>query len=263
MGLFDIFSGISKQVNTVDIQRKKDEIDSLYNKMLTITDQLTETAKKIKDLKDQIKNSPSSDTKPEEVKKEEQSTETDTGKSEPINNNLEESEGREEEVTDEQPVAESPTTQPLIESPITQPAIKPAEMPAFGSTPSTDSLFGNRAPLSALPGTTPAAAMPPAMPGAMPPAMPGAMPPAMPGATPVTGATQQTSFGQPQNQDLGSIPIFDSSELGGGKKNRKNKTANTAPKRKRRTRRNKKVMAQAQAQTQGQAEGQAQGEASV
>ena len=258
MGIFDIFTGITKQVNSVDIQRKKDEIDSLYNEMLTITDKLTETAKKIKDLKDQIKNNSSSDTKSEEAKKEESSTETVTGKTEPVNNKIEEGEG-ESEGEEEQPVAESPTTQPLTESPATQPAIKPTEMPAFGSTPSNDSLFGNSVPLSALPGTTPAAAMPPAMPAAMP----GAMPAAMPGAMP--GATQQNPFAQiqPQNQGLGSSEPNFSSELGGGKKNRKNKTATTAPKRKRRTRRNKKVMAQTQGQSQGETQGESQGEASV
>ncbi len=226
--------------------------------MLTVTDQLTEIAKKINDLKDQIKNSPSSNTKSEEKNKETSSTET-----EPVNNNAEESdvegegesegEGNDEESTyEQQPIAETPVTQSPNAAPLTPQTEKPVEMPSYGSTPSTDSLIGNNLSLSSLPGTTPNAMQP-----GMQPGMQSAMQPTMPN----TGVTQPNYFDKiPVNNNLKSdkdnniIPIIDSKNLGGGKKHRKTKSANTVPKRKRRTRRNKKVMAE----TEGQADTQEQ-----
>jgi len=293
MGLLDIFSGITKKVNETDLSRKKEEIDSLYNEMLNITDKLTEAAKKIRDLKTKIDEMPSSS----------ESTEKN------VDNNTIAPESPSDETTDEQPKdnketeeaeeGEGEEKEPEVESGATEPIVQAGETPEVKSDNTAsinDSIFGSMS--SELPGATqtqavaPAVAPPAAPPLNMAPAQPGAMPtfsnftpatnvtPAF-GVTPALGATQPNPFGNSpvnnnnnnninnnniDNKDLQSdigVPIISSNELGGGKKNRKTRSTNKAPRRKRRTRRNNKSMAQGQAQgqTQAQTQGQAQGQA--
>ena len=95
-------------------------------------------------------------------------------------------------------------------------------------------------------------------PGMQPVMQPGMQPGVQPGM-PNTGVTQPNYFDKiPVNNNLKSdkdnsiTPIIDSKSLGGGKKHRKTKSSNTIPKRKRRTRRNKKVMAETEGQAQEQ-----------
>ena len=285
MGLLDIFSGITKKVNETDLSRKKEEIDSLYNEMLNITDKLTEAAKKIRDLKTKIEEMPSSS----------ESTEKN------VDNNIIAPESPSDETTDEQPKdnketeeaeeGEGEEKEPDVESGATEPIVQAGETPEVKSDNTAsinDSIFGSMS--SELPGATQTPAVAPAAPPLnMAPAQPGAMPtfsnftPAATNATPAFGATQSNPFANSpvnnnnnnnnninnnniNNKDLQSdigVPIISSNELGGGKKNRKTRSTNKAPRRKRRTRRNNKSMAQGQPQGQAQGQAQTQAQAAV
>jgi hypothetical protein len=229
MGFLDLL-GITKRVNETDIIRKKEEIDALYAEMLTITDNLTKTAQKIKDLKDQINNLPPAENKKEADKNTENKTEiaNSSATEEPVKNNI-------KEVNDDG--IEENENSALFEgaSPVTQPAAD--KLPAVQATQSMEQpLFGTgtlqTAPLVNPNNATNNNIIPP------PPGN-------FTGQHP--SQFSQYQMQQPPLQLTGQPMSYNNREYDlqssdGGKKNRKTKSANSL-KRKRRTRRNKKVVA--------------------
>lgn len=193
--------------------------------MLTITDKLTETAKKIRDLKETLSSSP------KDTSKEEKPTSSET---EDKNNNIQNK--TEDEEKDEEEEGEDTGT------------ITPEVPNVLSANPSTSSepLFGMSSDLPEA--TPPAAAVVPAAPAAATATMPVGtqlnqppQPPQPPNTFPALNPLQPQPL--PQTGLQSSNPMFNDSELGGGKKNnRKTRSADNAPKKKRRTRRNKKAM---------------------
>ena len=195
MGLLDIFSGITKKVNETDLSRKKEEIDSLYNEMLTITDKLTEAAKKIRDLKTKITEMPSSSESTEKNV----DNNTISPVSPPVETLTEEPKDNKEaeeakEGEEKESEVESGATHPIDQ------AVETPEVKSGNTEPINDSLLDSMS--SELPGVTqPQAVAPPLYPQNMAPPQPGAMPvfpnvtPASTNATPAFGATQSNTFG--------------------------------------------------------------------
>ena len=234
MGLFDLL-GITKRVNETDISRKKEEIDSLYNEMVTIADKLTETVQKIKDLKEKLENT-SSDA----------SAEADKNKSEVSNNNEtepEETDGDGAQVNEDLVSDESDAVPAATQPAVVQATPSTTEQPLFGTeTPSNvpaanpDGATNNNVP-------PPTGNFTGQQPQTQQPQQYG-QPSQMQQQQQQQPQQQQQQYGQPmQNKSLdyglkSSDPLIQSN---GGKKNSNTKSA-SALKRKRRTRRNKKAV---------------------
>jgi hypothetical protein len=227
MGFLDML-GITKRVKETDLIRKKEEIDALYAEMLTITDNLTKTAQKIKDLKDQINKLPPDDDKKEADNNKENKTEV-------TNNNVtDESEPKPE--TESEPIkddAQENEDQSLVENAApdiqqaadNSPAVRAnqsMEQPSFGiDTSQTVPLVS---PNNAMNNTVPV----------VPGNFTGQRQPSQMLQQPSQYQMQQQQSYAPQNNNLYT------KNYDGGKKKRKTKSA-TSLKRKRRTRRNKKA----------------------
>ena len=235
MGILDIL-GITKRVNETDINRKKEEIDALYAEMLTITDNLTKTAQKIKDLKDQINKLPPADDKKE--------ADSDNNKVENSNsNNISEPQPE----TESQPIpddAEENEDQSLVENaaPASQ---QGSENVLANQAPqqTVQPLFGTGRTTTTAPMYNPNGVMNNNNNNNIPPQ---------------SMQTQQIQqpYGQqmpqsrqsyiPQDNNRFDLQNSDLQSSDGGKKKRKTKSANSL-KRKRRTRRNKKAGAAVEA----------------
>ena len=240
MGILDIL-GITKRVNETDINRKKEEIDALYAEMLTITDNLTKTAQKIKDLKDQINKLPPADDKKE--------ADSDNNKVENSNsNNISEPQPE----TESQPIpddAEENEDQSLVENaaPVSQ---QGSENVLANQAPqqTVQPLFGTGRTTTTAPMYNPNGVMNNNnnnnnnMP--------------QPYMQPMQTQQIQQPYGQqmpqsrqsyiPQDNNRFDLQNSDLQSSDGGKKKRKTKSANSL-KRKRRTRRNKKAGAAVEA----------------
>ena len=240
MGFLDML-GITKRVNETDVIRKKEEIDALYAEMLTITDNLTKTAQKIKDLKDQINKLPPADDKKE--------ADSDNNKVENSNsNNISEPQPETEPKpeTESEPIKDdaqenevqslvenaAPDIQQGSENVLANPAPQQTVQPLFGTgrTTTTAPMYNPNGVMNNN--------------NNIPPQSMQTQQIQQPYGQQMSRMPQMQT--QPIDNNRFNLQNSDLQSSDGGKKKRKTKSA-TSLKRKRRTRRNKKAGAEAAA----------------